>query len=211
MGSVTKAAQLEHQASRPAVAARDSWIVRVLGQASEAADQPPLIALSLATFAGGAVLGRREIARAGARMLAAHALATGAKTMLKHAVDRTRPERAVEDGHRLERGHGADDTELNSFPSGHSAGAVAVAQAAARDLPGIATPARVAAAAMAAIQVPRGKHYVSDVLVGAAIGWASEAAVSAGSRFAAGLLGRRAETGSITRPVLVPAGEPAGR
>lgn len=199
MSKLHKAARADRKVTHKAAEARDSWPVRIAGTASEAADQPPLVVLSLATVAFGAVLRRRNVALGGVRMLASHALATGVKTLLKNTVDRTRPAKAIAEGHHIGKGHGADDTDLNSFPSGHTAGAVAVAQAAARDMPVVALPGRVAALLVAGVQMPRGKHYISDVLAGAAIGWASEALVSAG--FAQ--LARRRH-GSITDPVLAP-------
>ncbi len=48
----------------------------VLGTASEVADQPPLIGLSLATMAAGAALRRPRLLRAGVRMLASELVAT---------------------------------------------------------------------------------------------------------------------------------------
>lgn len=203
MSKLREAAHAEHQATRRAVRAKDSLPVRLIGEASEIADQPPLVALSMATIVLGMALRRPAVARGGVRMLAAHALATGAKAVLKASIDRTRPAKALAEGHRIGKGRGSEDTDYNSFPSGHTAGAVAVAQAAGRDMPGAVVPAKLAALAVAAVQMPRGKHYYSDVLAGAAIGWASERLVSA----AAGRLFR--SHGSITEPVL-PAHPEAG-
>ncbi len=182
MSRLKDAAHADRKATHQAAQARDTWPVRIAGAASEGADQPPLIALSLATIATGAALRRPNVVRGGVRMLAAHALATGIKTVLKTNIDRTRPLKALAEGHSIGKGTGTEDSDLNSFPSGHTAGAVAVAQAAARDMPALAIPARVAAGAVAAIQMPRGKHYISDVMAGAAIGLASEWAVSAAMR-----------------------------
>jgi undecaprenyl-diphosphatase len=149
--------------------------VALAGAASEIADQPPLVALSLATIAAGAVLRHRTITRTGARMLVAHAIATGAKSVLKHMIDRARPSRALQDGKaKVGSGRGSEDTDFNSFPSGHTAGAVSVAQAVAHTAPALALPARSAAFAIAAVQLPRGAHYPSDVTVGAIIGWAAD-------------------------------------
>jgi undecaprenyl-diphosphatase len=112
-------------------------------------------------------------------MLAAHLLATAAKTAIKHRFDRSRPSKALADGHtRFERGD-SDDHQLNSFPSGHTAGVVAVARAAAREIDGAAVPAALGAGAVAAIQPAAGNHYLSDVIVGGAIGWIAEAMVDA--------------------------------
>jgi hypothetical protein len=170
-----RAAHAEHAATKKAAKKHDTPPVRALNTAAEVADQPPLIAVSLATIALGAVLRRPTVLRAGSRMLASHLLATGVKTVFKRSIDRTRPARALADGaHRVGKATGSKDTDLNSFPSGHTAGAVAVAQAVAADLPGAAAPARLAAGAVGAAQLPAGKHYLTDVAAGAAIGWLSE-------------------------------------
>ncbi|WP_374945241.1 phosphatase PAP2 family protein [Sphingomonas sp.] len=182
MSKIGRAAKAERTATHKAAQERDTWPVRIAGAASEVADQPPLVALSAGTIVLGAVLRRPAVMRAGLRMLASHALATGIKTVLKTTIDRTRPNKAMRDGHHIGKGSGTDDTDLNSFPSGHTAGAVAIAQAVARDAPAAAIPVRLAAGAVAAIQMPRGKHYISDVLAGAAIGWVSEMAASAALR-----------------------------
>jgi undecaprenyl-diphosphatase len=69
------------------------------------------------------------------------------------------------------------DTDFNSFPSGHTAGAVAVAVAVGRDYPGGRLPALALAAAAGIAQVVRSKHYVSDVVAGATIGIVAELAI----------------------------------
>ena len=172
---IKRAAKAEHAATRKVARHRDTPIVAALGRIGDVGDQPPLIAISGATIAMGALLRRPALARTGARMLASHLIATGMKTVLKSGIDRTRPARAIETGaHRVKKGSGSKDTGLNAFPSGHTAGAVAVAQAVARDTPALALPMRAAAAGIGAIQLPQGKHYASDVIVGAAIGWLSE-------------------------------------
>jgi undecaprenyl-diphosphatase len=90
----------------------------------------------------------------------------------------------VKEGHRIGQGDGAEDSSLNSFPSGHTAGAVAVAQAVAHESTAAGLPLQAAALGVAAMQPRRGKHYVSDVVAGAAIGWASERAAGALLRIA---------------------------
>ena len=167
--------RVTHQAARH----RDTPVMKAIETISEVGDQPPLIALSVATCVLGLALRRPDLARGGARMLCAHLLATGAKLAIKHQFDRTRPTQAIEHGgHRFRVGDEGDH-DHKSFPSGHTAGAVAVARAAARDIDGAAVPAGLAAAAIAAAQPAIGHHYLTDVAVGAAVGWASEAIVSA--------------------------------
>lgn len=155
-------------------ALQDHPAVKLLGEASEMADQPPLIALSVATLAAGLVLRRPRVALAGARMLATHAVATGLKSRVKHRVDRTRPHVLEHEGEYIVRKGQRRASRYNSFPSGHTAGAVAVAEAIARTEPRAAWAARAWAAAIAAIQVPRGAHFPSDVAAGAAIGFAAD-------------------------------------
>ena len=181
--AVRKAAKAVVRADRAAThtlaAHRDSVWVRAAGFVGEIGDQPPLIAASAGTLAIGLLSGRRDLTRGGARMLLSHLLATGMKSLIKHRIDRTRP------GTALDRGHGRfapGDTgghEDKSFPSGHTAGAVAVALAAGHEIDGAAIPAAVGAGAIAATQAPAGNHYLTDVVVGGAVGWAAEAVVSA--------------------------------
>lgn len=170
---------------------QDRPLVKALGEASEMADQPPLIAISLATLAAGLLLRRPVIAIAGARMLAAHAVATGIKAQVKRTIDRTRPYvLAEEDRYVIRKAEQSDDTRFNSFPSGHTAGAVAVAQAIARTHAPAALPARLWAAAIAAIQIPRCAHYPSDVAAGVAVGLAGDGAVRLAERGVKALLRR---------------------
>lgn len=177
--AVGKVARADRKATHKAAESRDEPLVRLAGFLSEAADQPPLIAASIGTFGVGLVTRRADLMRGGARMLAAHLVATGLKSAVKHRIDRARPAKAIEDGKtRFARGH-SHDHDLNSFPSGHTAGAVAVARAASRDIDGAGVPATIATIAVAAAQAPSGHHYLSDVVAGAAIGWIAEALVSA--------------------------------
>ena len=160
----------------------ESLPVRAIGKASELADQPPLIAACVATTLGGLAARNSQLLRTGLRMLASHALATGIKTLLKDHVDRSRPDKVERDGeHVMEEGE-SEDGEDRSFPSGHSAGAVAVARAVAREYPASAPLGYTAAGLAAAVQVPRKAHFPSDVLVGVAIGLVSEAVVAGAAR-----------------------------
>jgi membrane-associated phospholipid phosphatase len=152
---------------------------RFFAQLAELGDQPPLVALGAGVLASGLLLGNRKLARTGLRMLAAHAVATAAKGFVKDRIDRTRPGAALGDArYKLEPGDSRAG-RLRSMPSGHSAGLAAVARAAAREYPAVAVPAGLAAAAVAAAQLPSENHFASDVAAGIGIGLASEAAVAA--------------------------------
>lgn len=182
---MSKVERAEVRAAKAAAPARETLPVRLLGAASELADQPPLIAICAATLAIGLAVRDRRLARTGARMLAAELVATGLKSFVKHRVDRARPHVVAEGGDYVaEPGH-SHDGAYNSFPSGHTAGAVAVARAVARDYPDHRAAAYTVAAAVAAIQIPRCRHYPSDLAAGAAIGVAAEAAVRVAEGLAA--------------------------
>lgn len=156
---------------------RNSRAVKALAPLAELADQPPLYALSGAVIAGGLATGDGRLTRAGARMLAAHALAIFAKNVFKRSIDRTRPARLGTTG-GYERGRGKRfEAAYNSFPSGHTASAVAVARAVGREYHGLAGPALGAAALLSSLQIVRSKHFVSDVVAGASLGLIAEALV----------------------------------
>ncbi len=156
----------------------DHPVVKFAGMLSEVADQPPMVAINLSTIAVGLCRGDARLTRTGVRMLAAHSLATLAKAVIKANVDRARPKLFSDrEDHRPKPGD-TDEGPQNSFPSGHTAGAVAVARAVAREYPDAAGPAYAGAAAVAAIQVPRGTHFPIDVAVGAVIGLIAEAVVT---------------------------------
>jgi membrane-associated phospholipid phosphatase len=183
MSKTKKAAKAVAKADREvtlnAARHRDEPVVKAAGFLAEIADQPQLVATSLGTVAIGLIARRPEVIRGGLRMLAAHAAATFVKSAIKHSIDRTRPAKAIEDGGaRFEPGD-SHDHDQNSFPSGHTAGAVAVARAVSRDINGAGAPAALITVAVAAVQPANGKHYLSDLVVGAAVGWIAEALVSA--------------------------------
>lgn len=159
--------------STAAATRRDHPMVRLAGQLSEIGDQPPLRALSLGALALGLYRHDRRLVRAGVRMIVAHTVATAVKSAIKGRIDRTRPDRAIDKSYRMERGD-SDEHDLSSFPSGHTAGALAVTQALARDYPGSRAAGLAATAIVAAVQVPRAKHFIGDIVAGAAIGWAAE-------------------------------------
>ena len=161
----------------------DSPAVRAIEPLADLGDQPPMRALCGAVIAVGLFGGDRRLTRTGLRMLAAHSLATFAKDFIKHRVDRTRPRSKHKPGkdHRLAPGRSTAKEET-SFPSGHSAGAAAVARAFAREYPEQALPAYAAGGALALAQIPRCAHYPTDVGAGVAIGIGTEAMVDIGFR-----------------------------
>ena len=152
--------------------------VEALAWYSELGDQPQMLGISGGVLAIGLVRRDSRMARAGARMIAAHLLATAAKNFVKRRIDRTRPRSAAgRHEHKMKPGR-TDTKEQTSFPSGHSAGAIAVARAFAREYPEYRTPALAGAGLIALAQIPRCAHYPTDVGAGLLIGAAAESAVA---------------------------------
>jgi membrane-associated phospholipid phosphatase len=157
---------------------RRNAAVQALGSFGKIGDQPPLRALCVGVIVCGLIRRDERLTKSGARMLAAHELATGIKSFLKHRIDRKRPANAdTPADNAARRGHSRAKAE-SSFPSGHSAGAIAVARAFGREFPEDRSAAVGAAALVGAAQVPRSAHFATDVLAGIAVGWAAEALVN---------------------------------
>lgn len=155
---------------------RENFAMKALSMASEAGDQPQMRLLSGGLIAAGLLRSDSRMARAGLRMLIAHELATLAKNVVKNRVDRTRPRSARSVAQSKIKPGSKREKEERSFPSGHSAGSIAVARAFGREYPEHSAAAIAAAGLIAATQVPRSAHYVSDVAAGLAVGAAAEAA-----------------------------------
>lgn len=173
--ALMKADKAAHNAVRPH---RETPPVEALSWYAKLGDQPQMLTFSSGVLAFGLARRDSRMARAGLRMIAAHLIATGAKNFIKKRIDRTRPRSANgRDGHKPRLGRN-DTKEETSFPSGHSAGAIAVAAAFAREFPQHRALALGAGGLIAVAQIPRCAHYPTDVGAGVAIGWAAEAAVA---------------------------------
>ena len=152
--------------------------MRAIGFIGKQGDQPQMIALSALVLTGGVLRGNKRVIEAGGRMLAAHALATVTKHIIKRRVDRHRPPRSEQEAADAQPRLGRrSDKAWTSFPSGHTAGAVAVALGFARAYPEHRGKALAGAAIVSLAQVCKQAHYLTDVTAGIAIGWASEALV----------------------------------
>jgi len=164
-----------HDIARPYA---DHLPMRFLDRVGKAGDQPPMLSLATAVLATGLLSERPRMMLAGARMIGAHLLATGAKHVIKRRVDRERPAPRADGKAPNPRPGRKDSKRMTGFPSGHTAGTIAIARAFGRAYPEHAGTAVGAAGLIAVAQVAGRKHYLTDVLAGLAIGLAAEAAVA---------------------------------
>lgn len=150
-----------------------------LRQLSAAADHSKIsfaVAGLLALFPG-------RPRRAAALGVAAIGVASASANLLgKRLVRRPRPHRAVDSPFP---GRHVPMPESASFPSGHTASAVAFAAAAGPALPVVTVPLGLLACAVGYSRIHTGVHYPGDVVAGAVLGTGAAAVVLA----AAGRLG----------------------
>jgi len=152
--------------------------MRALDLLSKLGDQPALRLVAGSLVVAGTFAGNDRLVRAGSRMLIAHEAATVVKDMFKTNIDRTRPRSAKKKDAKKPKKGDHTAKEKTSFPSGHSAGAIAAARAFSREYPEHGTAAIGAAVLIAASQVARCAHYPTDVAAGMLMGLAVEGATS---------------------------------
>ncbi len=132
------------------------WLDQPMELLTNAGEAP----VGIAICAGVGLFGG-EKARQSAKLALTADLASALLTYgLKNAVNRPRPE-------------GETERSNSSFPSGHATGAFALATVFAHQYPKIAIPCYTAATGIALSRVYLGRHYPSDVLAGATIGFAT--------------------------------------
>jgi undecaprenyl-diphosphatase len=163
MSSVRSEAEAVDRAVYAAVVAGETPRLDVaMRRLSRAADYSriSLTAAALLTFAGGE-RGRR----AALTGLAALGMTSAAvNVVVKPLTRRRRPERPVTTGPQVRM------PRSRSFPSGHTACAVAFASGAGRAVPAVSVPLHAVAALVGYSRVHTGVHYPGDVVAGAVIG-----------------------------------------
>jgi diacylglycerol kinase family enzyme/membrane-associated phospholipid phosphatase len=149
------------------VAATDSVVLdQVMPRLSAAANKSMLW---LAIAAGLAATRSKRTRRAALRGVASIGIASlTANQVVKPLTRRLRPDEEIAIGRRLVR-----VPRSTSFPSGHAASAAAFTAGVALEIPALAAPAGVLAAAVGASRVVTGAHYPSDVAAGFALGTAA--------------------------------------
>lgn len=169
-----KVAKVDAEVNEAVALQRQSALNQAIAMVGKTGDQPQLRLICAAVTGIGLLKSDSRLVRTGVHMLLAHELATLAKNFVKDRVDRTRPRSAKSAEDRRPSPGKNPQKEESSFPSGHTAGAVAVAAAFSRNYPEYRAPVLLAAAIVAGAQVPRRAHYPSDLAAGAVIGAASE-------------------------------------
>lgn len=173
---------LDRQVCDACLPYKDTAPVKAAGFVGQIGDQMPMRMLAGALVLGGVALRDPRLLHAGLRTAASHELATLMKDFVKKRVDRKRPRSARRDGDDEPRKGHKRSKEDTSFPSGHSAGALAGAAALGAVYPEHRGKALAAGLTVGAIQVPTCAHYPSDVVTGMAIGATAEACVGLGER-----------------------------
>lgn len=158
---------------------RERPAVKAAADAGEIGDQGPLYALSAGLLIAGLACRDRRLAGSGISMLAAVGAADLCKRGAKRLVRRTRPHVLLDEGRYAANAGGSDEKPEQSFPSGHTAGAVAAARALSREFPAAGALAGVAAVGIGISRLLQGAHWPLDVAGGAIIGLAAEAASAA--------------------------------
>ncbi|MFL5239245.1 MAG: phosphatase PAP2 family protein [Rhizomicrobium sp.] len=153
--------------------------VRALDVFSKLGDQPELRVIAGGLILAGMFMDSDRLVRAGGRMLLAHEAAALVKNVFKTNIDRTRPRSATSRNDKKARKGKSNAKEQSSFPSGHSAGAIAAARALSREYPEYGAALTTAAALVATSRVLRCAHYPTDVTAGILLGLAVESGTNA--------------------------------
>ena len=154
---------------------------RALSQLTNAADHSKL---SIAMAAGFALLGGNRGRRAAATGLVSVALTSAtANAIVKPLARRHRPARSEQHlAHPPATSHHVPMPESRSFPSGHTAAAIAFATGVATVWPGAARGPAVVAVVVGYSRVHAGVHFPGDVVLGAFLGSAVGLAVGRAGR-----------------------------
>jgi membrane-associated phospholipid phosphatase len=165
----------DHRLARRMARWDSAWARQLLPPVEEAAEHTKLWwVAALAMAAGGGLRGRRAAAAGITAMAVAELLSNG---VAKKLVERPRPPKEWIPHDDVE-----DRPDSSSFPSGHTAAAVAFTAAIAPTWPWAGAACAVPTVLVAIERVHSGAHYPTDVAAGAAIGLAAATLVRAAPR-----------------------------
>ncbi|MGW7455777.1 phosphatase PAP2 family protein [Streptomyces sp. NPDC054787] len=165
----------DHRLTRQMTAWDPAWARRLLPPVEEAAEHTKLWwAAAVIMAAAGGWRGRKAATAGITAMAAAELLSNG---IAKQLVERRRPPKEW-----VPHDEAEDRPDSSSFPSGHTAAAVAFSAAVAPTWPLAGAACALPAALVAVQRVHSGAHYSSDVAAGAAIGLVAAALARATPR-----------------------------
>lgn len=168
----------DHRLTKRMAAWDSAWARDLLPPVEEAAEHTKLWwTAAVVMAAGGGWRGRRAAAAGITAMAVAELLSNG---VAKQLVERRRPPKQWIPHDDVE-----ERPSSSSFPSGHTAAAVAFTAAVAPTWPWAGAACAVPMALVAIERIHSGAHYPSDVTGGAAIGLAAAALVRATPRLLA--------------------------
>lgn len=175
MEIVTALREGDQRLTRWMAAWESDWARRCLPPVEEAAEHTKLWwGAAVVMAAGGGWRGRKAAVAGLTSMAAAELVSNG---VVKQLVERRRPPKEWIPHDDVE-----DRPDSSSFPSGHTAAAVAFTAAVALSWPWIGAACAIPAVLVAVERVHSGAHYPSDVAAGAAIGLTAAALVRAAPR-----------------------------
>lgn len=165
--AVTELGNLDRNIYRAVAATPTPTLDQAFRSVSLVADHSILwFGVAAATAALGGRRGRRAAADGVVSILLTSAVVNAG---LKPILPRERPDREL---HQVIVARHVPLPASTSFPSGHSASAFAFANGVSGEMPELAVPLRLAAAAVAWSRVHTGVHYPGDVITGSLIGGA---------------------------------------
>lgn len=165
----------DHRLTRRMAAWDSAWVRRLLPPVEEAAEHTKLWwAAALVMASGGGWRGRKAAVAGITGMAVAELFSNG---VAKQLVERRRPPKGWIPHNDVE-----DRPDSSSFPSGHTAAAVAFTAAVTPFWPWAGAACAAPMTLVAIERVHSGAHYPSDVAAGAAIGLAAAALVRAAPR-----------------------------
>ncbi|MGW7342781.1 phosphatase PAP2 family protein [Streptomyces sp. NPDC054854] len=172
----------DHRLTRRMAAWESAWARPLLPPVEEAAEHTKLWwAVAVIMAAGGGWRGRKAAGAGITAMAVAEVLSNG---IVKQLVERRRPPKKW-----IPHDDVKDRPDSSSFPSGHTAAAVAFTAAVALSWPRVGAACAIPTVAVALERVHSGAHYPSDVAAGAVIGLAAASLVRSAPRLLVRRLG----------------------